>query len=140
MLTSVLRKLKQLISPRTSPKAESWSEGISEQREESDRKMQNAELGMQNFDTEGEQIPEVENEYEAEAEKITEVEKEYEAEAENEQTPAPRGNLSHLSSSVPRAASLPKGAMTKAEMREMREILGNIDDAELHRLYKRVTN
>ena len=130
MLTSVLRKLKQLISPRTNPNAQSWSETISEQGEES--KMQSAELEIQNFDSEGDQTTEEVTEAETVAEEITE--------AVGGQTHAVRGNLSHLSSSVPRAASLPKGAMTKAEMREMREILGNIDDAELHRLYKRVTN
>ena len=45
----------------------------------------------------------------------------------------------HLTSSVPRAARLPKGALTKSQMAEMREIFGGIDDAEIHRLYKRVT-
>ena len=45
----------------------------------------------------------------------------------------------HLTSSVPRAARLPQGALTKGQMAEIREIFGNIDDAEIQRLYKRVT-
>ena len=121
MLTSVLRKLKLLTSRKTSPRAEERSAQTLEQREES--KMQNAEFEMQNVNDEEETL------------EVVEV-----AEAKTEKADTPRGELSHLSSSVPRAASLPKGAMTKAEMREMREILGDVDDAELHRLYKRVTN
>lgn len=124
MLTSVLRKLKLLISRKTSPRAESWSEEISEPKEENN--MQNTECTVQNLTAENE------------AENKNEIETRTEAE-ENSTAPI-QGNLSHLSSSVPRAASLPKGAMTKAEMAEMRDILGNVDDAELHRLYKRVTN
>ncbi|MBO7195846.1 MAG: hypothetical protein J6V80_00755 [Clostridia bacterium] len=88
--------------------------------------MQNTECTVQNLTAENE------------AENKNEIETRTEAE-ENSTAPI-QGNLSHLSSSVPRAASLPKGAMTKAEMAEMRDILGNVDDAELHRLYKRVTN
>ena len=45
----------------------------------------------------------------------------------------------HLTSSVPRAARLPQGALTKGQMAEIREIFGDIDDAEIQRLYKRVT-
>lgn len=45
----------------------------------------------------------------------------------------------HLVSSVPRTARLPKGALTKGEIAEIRSILGNLDDAEIHRLYRRVT-
>ena len=53
---------------------------------------------------------------------------------------APKVNTkAHLSSSVPRAAKLPLGALTKGQMAEIREIFGDIDDAEIQRLYKRVT-
>lgn len=45
----------------------------------------------------------------------------------------------HLTSSVPRAARIPSGALTKGEIAEIRNILGNLDDAEIQRLYKRVT-
>ncbi len=56
------------------------------------------------------------------------------------ETPPPTVNTkAHLSSSVPRAARLPQGALTKGQMAEIREIFGDIDDAEIQRLYKRVT-
>ena len=56
------------------------------------------------------------------------------------ETPSPTVNTkAHLSSSVPRAARLPHGALTKGQMAEIREIFGDIDDAEIQRLYKRVT-
>ena len=56
------------------------------------------------------------------------------------ETPSPMVNTkAHLSSSVPRAARLPQGALTKGQMAEIREIFGDIDDAEIQRLYKRVT-
>ena len=48
-------------------------------------------------------------------------------------------NKSHLTSSVPRAARVPGSAMTKGQMAEIRAIFGDIDDAEIQRLYKRVT-
>ena len=46
---------------------------------------------------------------------------------------------SHLKSSVPRAASAPCGAMSKQEIREARELFSGLDDAEIQRLYKKVT-
>ena len=55
-------------------------------------------------------------------------------------TPSPTVNTkAHLTSSVPRVAKLPQGALTKGQMAEIREIFGDIDDAEIQRLYKRVT-
>ena len=47
---------------------------------------------------------------------------------------------SHLISSVPRGVSMPKSAMNKQEMQEARALFGDMDDNEIHRLYKRVTN
>ena len=47
---------------------------------------------------------------------------------------------SHLTSSVPSAAKAPKSAFSKSEMAEMRAIFGTLDDAEIYRLYKKVTN
>ncbi len=47
---------------------------------------------------------------------------------------------SHLTSSVPRAASSPYGAMTRQQLAEAREIFGNLSDTEIQRLYKRVNN
>ena len=49
------------------------------------------------------------------------------------------GNLSHLTSSVPRVAKAPLGSISKGELKEMRSIFHNLDDAEIQRLYKRVT-
>ena len=46
----------------------------------------------------------------------------------------------HLTSSVPRAATTPHGAMTRAQLREARELFPNLDDGEIYRLYKKVTN
>ena len=50
-----------------------------------------------------------------------------------------RSNKAHLTSSVPRVARIPRGALSKGEMAEIRELLGDVDDAEIQRLYKRVT-
>ena len=46
---------------------------------------------------------------------------------------------SHLSGTLPRAAAIPGGSMTKAELRELRQLFSNITDAEIQRLYKTVT-
>jgi hypothetical protein len=51
----------------------------------------------------------------------------------------PQGTMSHLGGSIPRRVETPKGAMTKSEMREARELFEGLDDAEIHRLYKKVT-
>ena len=50
-----------------------------------------------------------------------------------------KSTTSHLTGSVPRRVETPKGVMTKAEMREARELFYDLDDAEIHRLYKKVT-
>ena len=49
------------------------------------------------------------------------------------------GGLAHLTSSVPRAARVPRGALSKSEMTELRELFGGLSDADIQRLYKRVT-
>ncbi len=51
-----------------------------------------------------------------------------------------RDNRTHLGGSVPRAAAVPKSAMSSRELREAREIFGDIGDGELIRLYRRVTS
>ena len=48
-------------------------------------------------------------------------------------------NRAHLERSVPRAASIPRGSMSDAELRTAREIFSDISDAEIRSLYKRVT-
>ena len=56
------------------------------------------------------------------------------------EAPSPTLNTkAHLSSSVPRVARIPQGTLTKGEMTEIRKIFGDMDDAEIQRLYKRVT-
>ena len=62
-----------------------------------------------------------------------------EGESGEKTTPPTTNTKAHLSSSVPRAASLPRGVLTKGEMAEIRSIFGDMDDAEIQRLYKRVT-
>ena len=49
------------------------------------------------------------------------------------------GGRGHLTSSVPRSASVPNGAMNRQQMREARELFAGLDDGEIHRLYKKVT-
>lgn len=53
--------------------------------------------------------------------------------------PISSGGKSHLTSSVPKAARLPEGAMSAGELREMRSLFSGLDDTEIHRLYRRVT-
>ena len=101
------------------PIDEGYSSAEYEEMQNSECRMQNSESGMQNCDSisakaTGEEINPLADE-------------------------ARPGGRAHLTSSVPRAARLPKGALTKSQLAEMREIFGTIDDAEIHRLYKRVT-
>ena len=89
--------------------------------------MQNSEFIMQNEEVISEAADSCSEDMPTEAEPTPE-------------TPSPTVNTkAHLSSSVPRAARLPQGALTKGQMAEIREIFGDIDDAEIQRLYKRVT-
>jgi hypothetical protein len=97
--------------------------------------MQNAEFGMQN----DELTLSAEETDTLSAE--TEEENGMQAEANEAAAEATRSaTRSHLTSSVPRAAKAPKSAFSKSEMAEMRAIFGTLDDAEIHRLYKKVTN
>lgn len=64
---------------------------------------------------------------------------ECEASCDEQNTIPPADTKSHLKSSVPRAASAPCGAMSKQEIREARELFSGLDDAEIQRLYKKVT-
>ncbi len=48
-------------------------------------------------------------------------------------------NRSHLHSSVPRAASVPGTSMSYKEMESARAIFTGVSDAEIQRLYKKVT-
>ena len=115
MQISALRKLLQLISPKTSPEEEKSLEEILEQETENDEGMQNLEQdeGMQNAKCR--------------------------MQNEDENPPHTESNRSHLTSSVPRSAKPPQGILTKGELAEIRALFSNLDDKEIQRLYKQVT-
>ena len=94
--------------------------------------MQNAECTMQNdtFLNAGEDLP---NEP---AEEVGETDAESCTPEVSQMTDGGKG---HLTGSVPRAASIPRGALSRAQMNEYRALFGGLDDAEIHRLYKKVT-
>ena len=46
---------------------------------------------------------------------------------------------SHLSSAVPRMAASPRDCISREELRTMRGIFGDLSDAELNKLYKKVS-
>ena len=48
-------------------------------------------------------------------------------------------NRSHLTASVPVSAKSPDTGMSARELKEARELFGNISDSEIYKLYKRVT-
>lgn len=50
-----------------------------------------------------------------------------------------RDGRSHLTDSMPRSVRSPEGAMTRREMRAARELFSDLCDAEIQRLYKKVT-
>lgn len=52
---------------------------------------------------------------------------------------ATRDSRAHLSSSIGRGASAPRSAMTEADLRSARDIFNGMSDAEIRRLYKKVT-
>lgn len=85
-----------------------------------------------------EEITAAEEEIAAEEEETTDKEEPTAEEEAISDTPA-ESNRAHLTSGVPRVARPPRGALTKSEIRELREIFTTLDDAEIARLYKRVT-
>jgi hypothetical protein len=115
MLLSKLTKFLHPKSLKTSPKEEKPSEVTCVQSEEiltlEEEKNQNSDFEIRN---------------KAAAEDVT----------PSAEIP---GTTSHLTGSVPRRVETPKGVMTKAEMREARELFQGLDDSEIHRLYKKVT-
>lgn len=71
-----------------------------------------------------------------------------ECEMENEETAAveadetvivPPDTKAHLTSSVPRALGSHDGVMTRAEIREARQLFTKLSDTEIQHLYKKVT-
>ena len=55
-------------------------------------------------------------------------------------TPTRQNTRAHLSSAVPRMAVAPGERISREELRMMRGIFGDLSDADLQRLYKKVTN
>lgn len=53
-------------------------------------------------------------------------------------TPTRQNTRAHLSSAVPRMAASPREGISREELRTMRGIFGDLSDAELQRLYKKV--
>ncbi len=119
MQISALKKLLQLIKNSESLEEVKSSEATSEQETENnlvdvDEEMQ--EIGTQSDEMQSEEMQNAEATVNH---------------AEN--------NRSHLTSSVPRAAKAPIGTLTKGELAEIRALFTNLDDAEIQRLYKKVT-
>lgn len=56
-------------------------------------------------------------------------------------SPRPRqpDNRAHLTSGVPAAAAPPASAMTKSQMAEARELFKGMSDAQIQKLYQKVT-
>ena len=155
MQISRIKKLLRQITSPLSLKAKRPSAETSEHREESE--MQNAEcrtvgasIARPNAkcrtvgaiidrpsETEMQTETEMQN-YSDEPDELSADQEEMDDPSE-EALPVATNTKSHLSSSVPRAARIPSGALTKGEMAEIRQIFGNMDDAEIQRLYKRVT-
>ena len=50
-----------------------------------------------------------------------------------------RDNRAHLRSSLPRAARAPEGSISYRELELARELFSGVSDAEIQRLYKKVT-
>ena len=127
MQTSVLKRLLHPIKALKSLAAKRPLAATSEPREES--KVQSEECRVQNYEAVQNECPtgEVTEEQSDDSTALTEVDTDKNA------------SLSHLTSSVPRAARVPRGALSKSEMTELRELFGGLSDAEIQRLYKRVT-
>ena len=126
MQTSAIKKLLHPIKALLSRGPRKLSAATSESEEVSDMREDVTEQGLSPEESE-------ETVTETEAEE-TEVYEEY-----TEPEITRQSNKAHLSSSVPRGARVPTGALSKGEMAEIRSIFGNMDDAEIQRLYKRVT-
>ena len=124
MQISVLKKLLQLIKNEIPEEEKSSAETLEQSPEKS---KENSEPEIQNSELENGSDEEMQN---SEC-KMQNYEDEKPAPAEN--------NRAHLTSSVPKAAKVPLGTLTKGELAEIRELFKNMDDNEIQRLYKKVT-
>lgn len=144
MQTSVLKRLLHPIKALKSLSEKRPLAATSEPREES--KVQSEECRVQSYeytsstDEVGPPSPIGEGNVQNECPtcEVTEEQSEDSAAATEVSTDKSAG-LSHLTSSVPKAARVPRGALSKSEMTELRELFGGLSDAEIQRLYKRVT-
>ena len=127
MPISALKKLLHLLKNSDSQKDVKSLEEISEQNPNESDEMENSELEIQNSEYEN-----MDSECEMENE-------DPEDETADAVTISTENNRSHLTSSVPRAAGSPVGAITKGELAEIRRLFNNLDDGEIQRLYKKVT-
>ena len=145
MLLSAIKKLLHPISQKISPSAQKPKAETSEQ-EVADKMTEN--FGEILMDTE--EIREENNPPSSESPVNSSETREAffdddeEIYGENEKTDRKQeenisGGRGHLTSSVPRSASVPVGAMNRQQMREARELFAGLDDGEIHRLYKKVT-
>ena len=133
MQTSALKRLLQPIKSLIIRREKESSEEISEQRAESNMTEDISQTSYEEGEDIGCDKPE-NNDVEDIADEASHP---YSLSETHESVR--EGNLSHLTSSVPRVAKLPTGTIPKGELREIRAIFGNLDDAEIQRLYKRVT-
>ena len=120
MQTSVLRKLLQLIKNETPEEEKSSVATLELDPSESDSENPtNSELEIQKDESDDEMVLD---------------------EPVIEARPVPtENNRAHLTSSVPRAAKIPNGTLTKGELAQIRSLFKNMDDNEIQRLYKKVT-
>ena len=136
MQTLSLRKLLHPIKTLMSRSAKRQSAETLELREADDMTDQRQDEAVE-MQGEADDMPTPMTETASEAD----VPQNEEARDETKVAPTPQqpSNRAHLTTSVPRAAKLPQGALSKADIAEMRSILGDLDDTEIQRLYKKVT-
>ena len=135
-----LQKISQRLSPRQQkPSAETFESEVSD--------MQENELIIQSTPDANEESALTEKAFlkteEGSSQRLTDdespsLDEKVTAQPSDEVSYA-ENTTSHLSGTLPRAAAIPGGSMTKAELRELRQLFSNITDAEIQRLYKTVT-
>ncbi len=163
MQLSLLRKLRRLIRPKQSPPSQKQSAEISEQGRVSD--MDEAVQAAEIIEAEGTQPSVAEQTVDEDIralregfpelsglESITQLknptryaalrdlglsaEEAYLATSPRHRQP---DNRAHLTSGVPAAATPPASAMTKSQMAEARELFKGMSDAQIQKLYQKVT-
>ena len=143
MQTSAIKRLLHPIKALMSRNAKKQWEATSEVAELSNTEMPIEEESAEDRAFENSEQAEVsvsdDENFSDIADEASDGESQEQAENHDVDSPSQSGNRSHLTSSVPKTARAPIGAITKQEMAEIRSIFGDMDDSEIHRLYKRVT-